>query len=306
MKKFILRPEVEDALLDGKPLVALESALVTHGLPMPQSLETAKRAEEIIRAEGAIPATIAVLDGKICIGLSASELEDLVNTDNPWKFTSDNLATGLAKRASGGTTVAATMLCAQRAGIKVFATGGIGGVHRGWQGSLDISADLRELACRSVTVVCSGAKALLDLPSTLEYLETMGVPVIGLATETLPAFFSIDSGLALRQSASDIEEVAEIITHRRSLKLNGGEVIAVPPPSSFALPWSQIKEWVNKAISEARTAEIRNQFLTPFLLDRIAELSEGRTILVNIALIQNNAKVAGQLAVLLNQGRSYE
>ena len=189
------------------------------------------------------------------------------------------------------------MICAYQAGIGVFATGGIGGVHRGWQESFDISADLRELARTPVTVVCSGAKSLLDLPATLEYLETIGVPVIGLATHELPAFFSIQSGLILRQSASNVSEAATIIEKRRALRLEGGEILAVPPPMQTALPWSEVRQWIDTAVSEACTAGLRGQSVTPFLLTRLRELSGGRTLTTNIAVIEHNAATAAALAV---------
>jgi pseudouridine-5'-phosphate glycosidase len=297
MANFSLHNDVAEALADGRPVVALESALISHGLPAPHNLHAAQKAENAIRAGGAVPATIAVIAGQVHVGLSPSELERLADTNNLCKISTDNLATAIAQEATGGTTVAATMACAHRAGIGIFSTGGIGGVHRGWQESFDISADLRELARTPVTVVCSGAKSLLDLPATLEHLETMGVPVIGLATRKLPAFFSVDSGLVLRQSASDVTEVATIIAERRDLQLKGGEILAVPPPMKAALPWPDVCEWIDSAVSEARTAELRGALVTPFLLTRLTELSGGRTLNTNIALIERNATIATALAV---------
>ena len=300
MDNFVrLHSDVTEALENNHPVVALESALISHGLPAPYNLHTAQRAETVIRAGGAVPATIAVIDGQIRVGLSAAELKYLADVDNPLKLSRDNLATAITQKATGGTTVSATMICAQHAGIRVFATGGIGGVHRGWQESLDISADLRELACTSVTVVCSGAKSLLDLPATLEYLETMGVPVIGLATRELPAFFSVNSGLLLRQSVVDVAEAAAIIVQRRVLSLEGGEILAVPPPLETALPWPQVCEWIDTAASEARSADIRGESVTPFLLTRLRELSEGRTLKTNMALIEHNAATATTLATAM-------
>ena len=296
MDSFIVQNEVAEAVADGSPVVALESTLISHGLPAPHNLQTAQKAETVIRAGGAVPATIAVIDGQVRVGLSASELERLADTNNPWKVSRDNLATAIAQNASGGTTVAATMFCAHQTRIGIFATGGIGGVHRGWEESLDISADLRELARTPVTVVCSGAKSLLDLPATLEYLETMGVPVIGLATHELPAFFSVDSGLVLRQSASNVAEAAAIIEKRRALQLDGGEILAVPPPAQAALPQTQVEQWIESAISEVRSAGLRGQSVTPFLLTRLRELSGGRTLTTNMALIEHNAATAAALA----------
>ena len=296
MDSFIVQSDVADALADGRPVVALESTLISHGLPAPHNLQAAQKAETVIRAGGAVPATIAVIDGQVRVGLSTSELERLADTDNPWKLSCDNLATAIAQSATGGTTVAATMICAHQARIGVFATGGIGGVHRGWQESLDISADLTELARTPVTVVCSGAKSLLDLPATLEYLETMGVPVIGLATHELPAFFSIESGLMLRQSASNLAEAAAIIEKRRTLQLEGGEILAVPPPIQAALPQAQVEQWIGTAISEVRRTNLRGQSVTPFLLTRLRELSGGRTLTTNMALIEHNAAIAAALA----------
>ena len=296
MDSFIVQNEIAEALADGSPVVALESTLISHGLPAPHNLQTAQKAETVIRAGGAVPATIAVIDGQVRVGLSTAELERLADTNNPWKVSRDNLATAIAQNATGGTTVAATMLCAHQVRISIFATGGIGGVHRGWQESLDISADLRELARTPVTVVCSGAKSLLDLPATLEYLETMGVPVIGLATHELPAFFSVDSGLVLRQTVSNVAEAAAIIEKRRALQLDGGEILAVPPPAQAALPHTQVEHWIESAISEVRSAGLRGQSVTPFLLTRLRELSGGRTLTTNMALIEHNAATAAALA----------
>ena len=296
MDSFIVHNDVAEAVADGRPVVALESTLISHGLPAPHNVQAAQKAENVIRANGAVPATIAVSDGQVRVGISTSELERLADTKNPWKLSRDNLASAIVHSATGGTSVAATMICAHQAKIRVFATGGIGGVHRRWQESLDISADIRELARTPVTVVCSGAKSLLDLPATLEYLETMGVPVIGLATDELPAFFSIKSGLTLRQSASNLAEAAAIIEKRRVLQLTGGEILAVPPPTKEALPQAQMEQWIDTAISEVGNTDLRGQSITPFLLTRLRELSGGRTLTTNIALIEHNAATAAALA----------
>ncbi len=303
MNNFVLRPDVEQALADKRPIVALESSLITHGLPSPHNLNVAHRAEAVIREAGVVPATIAVIDGQIRIGLSANDLDRLASENDVLKLTRDNLATAIAQQATGSTTVAATMICAHRAGIDVFATGGIGGVHRDWQKTLDISADLKELAITPVTVVCSGAKSLLDLSATLEYLETMGVPVLGFGTNELPAFFSVKSGLALRQSVSDTNEAANIIVLRRELNLQGGEVLAVPPPTSAAIPWSTLSEWIDIAMAELQDSQLRGQSVTPFLLARLQELSANQTLDANTALIANNAEIAAALALAIENHR---
>ena len=294
---LIVQPEVHESIVEHRPVVALESTLISHGLPAPLTLECARKTEEDIRAAGAVPATIAVIDGQIRVGLTDRELERLAEDDDVEKLSRDNLATAVAEGITGATTVAASMICAHKAGIAVFATGGIGGVHRGWQQHLDISADLFELARTNVTVVCSGAKSLLDLPATLELLETLGVPVIGLGTDELPAFFSRESGLVLRQTARSVSEAAAIIASRRTLGLEGGEVLAVPPPVTTALPQSEVDQWIDLAIAEARAANIRGKSVTPFLLERLAKLSVGRTLTANVALIEHNAVVAAALAI---------
>ena len=294
---FIIQPEIHEAIAENRPVVALESTLISHGLPAPLNLECARKAEAYIHTAGAVPATIAVIDGRIRVGLTDDELGRLAEDGDVQKLSRDNLATAVTEGTTGSTTVAASMICAYKAGISVFATGGIGGVHRGWQHDLDISADLVELARTEVTVVCSGAKSLLDLPATLELLETLGVPVIGLATEELPAFFSRESGLALRQKACDVAEAATIIANRRALRLTGGEILAVPPPAMTALPQSEVNQWINLAITEARAANIHGNAVTPFLLERLAELSAGRTLTANVALIEHNAAVAASFAI---------
>ncbi|MBO67089.1 MAG: pseudouridine-5-phosphate glycosidase [Acidiferrobacteraceae bacterium] len=299
MNSFVINDEVKNALANNQPVVALESTLISHGLPKTDSLRVARLAEAAIRASGAIPATIAVSRGKVLVGLSDLELDHFANTDNNWKLSTDNIATAIVQEASGGTTVSATMICAHLAGIHVFATGGIGGVHHGWQSSLDISSDLTQLSRTPVTVVCSGAKSILDLPATVEKLETLGVPIIGLATKQLPAFFSQESGLVLRQTAVDVEQAAKIITTRRSLRLVGGEILAVPVPRNAALPWTSVQEWVSKASAEANKKQLTGSLVTPFILQRLRELSDDQTLNANIALIENNASIAGHLAIEL-------
>ena len=294
-------PEIEAALTERRPVVALESTLITHGLPFPENLRCARNAQDQIRLQGATPATIAVLDGQIRIGLEDAELERISQDNSASKLSRHDLATACARGLTGGTTVAATMLCARKAGIAVFATGGIGGVHRGWNSTLDISADLQELARTQVTVVCSGAKSLLDLPATIEMLETLGVPVVGFGTDELPAFFSAQSGISLHQFVDNLTEAADIIRARRQLDLSGGEVLAVPPPETLAVTLSDLENWTQAALAESRKKGITGKSVTPYLLGQIADLSSGATLAVNTALILNNAEIAGRLAVTLSQ-----
>ena len=294
-------PEIEAALTERRPVVALESTLITHGLPFPENLRCARHAQDQIRLQGATPATIAVLDGQIRIGLEDAELERISQDNSASKLSRHDLATACARGLTGGTTVAATMICARKAGIAVFATGGIGGVHRGWNSTLDISADLQELARTQVTVVCSGAKSLLDLPATIEMLETLGVPVVGFGTDELPAFFSAQSGISLHQFVDNLTEAADIIRARRQLDLSGGEVLAVPPPEALAVTLSDLENWTQAALAESQKKGITGKSVTPYLLGRIADLSSGATLAVNTALILNNAEIAGRLAVTLSQ-----
>ena len=294
-------PEIEAALTERRPVVALESTLITHGLPFPENLRCARNAQDQIRLQGATPATIAVLDGQIRIGLEDAELERISQDNSASKLSRHDLATACARGLTGGTTVAATMICARKAGIAVFATGGIGGVHRGWNSTLDISADLQELARTQVTVVCSGAKSLLDLPAPIEMLETLGVPVVGFGTDELPAFFSAQSGISLHQFVDNLTEAADIIRARRQLDLSGGEVLAVPPPETLAVTLSDLENWTQAALAESQKKGITGKSVTPYLLGRIADLSSGATLAVNTALILNNAEIAGRLAVTLSQ-----
>ena len=296
-----LTPEVEAALTERRPVVALESTLITHGLPFPENLRCARDAQDQIRLQGATPATIAVIDGQIKIGLEDAELERISQDNIASKLSRHDLATACARGLTGGTTVAATMICARKAGIAVFATGGIGGVHRGWNSTLDISADLQELARTQVTVVCSGAKSLLDLPATIEMLETLGVPVVGFGTDELPAFFSAQSGISLHQFVDNLTEAADIIRTRRQLDLSGGELLAVPPPQALAVTLSDLENWTQVALAESRKMGITGKSVTPYLLGQIADLSSGATLAVNTALILNNAAIAGRLAVTLSQ-----
>ena len=291
--------EVRDALASGRPVVALESTIVTHGMPAPANVETARAVEAVVRASGAVPATIAVVGGKIKIGLSDSEMEWLGTAKDVLKLSRADLPFAVAKRRHGSTTVAATMICAKLAGISVFATGGIGGVHRGAETSFDISADLTELARTDVAVVCAGAKALLDLPKTLEVLETLGVPVVCHGTDFFPAFWSRASDLPAPLRLDTPEEIAALIRTRRLMGLGGGVLVANPVPAGDAIPWPEIAGAVERAIAEAATAGIRGKAVTPFLLGRVLTLTQGRSIKANIALIKNNAALAAAVAVAL-------
>ncbi|MEM6617442.1 MAG: pseudouridine-5'-phosphate glycosidase [Pseudomonadota bacterium] len=306
MKKFdvndvmIIKDDISDALATGKPVVALETAIVTHGMPFPTNLETALAVSEDIRGRGATPAILAIVDGKIRIGLNKTELTALAEPRTDiWKLSRADLAVAVATGATGGTTVAATMRLAAMAGIDVFATGGIGGVHRGAETDFDISADLIELAQTPVTVVASGAKAILDLPKTLEVLETQGVPVIGYQTSEFPAFWSRTSGLAAPLRLDDPKAIASAHAMRRKLGIPGGQLIANPIPVDAEIPLSTIEQYVSDALAKARDADISGKAATPFLLEHIASLSGGDTLVANIALVRNNARVAADIAVAL-------
>ena len=296
-KRFLyFKDEVKEALESRKPVVALESTLISHGFPYPENLKVAGEMEDIVRGYGVVPATIAVIGGKIKVGLTAGELEFMATSKDIVKASRRDLAVIVTKGLNGATTVAATMLVAERAGIKVFTTGGIGGVHRGAEKTFDISADLQELARTPVAVVCSGAKAILDLPLTKEYLETMGVPVIGFGTEELPAFYCRESGLKVDYVVDDEVEAAEVIRTKWDLGLKSGIVIANPIPEEYALSRAYVNRIINKAILEAAKKGIKGKKLTPYLLGRVNELSEGKSLAANIALIKNNARVGAKIA----------
>ncbi|WP_431859453.1 pseudouridine-5'-phosphate glycosidase [Azospirillum sp.] len=289
-------PEVADALHEGRAVVALESTVIAHGMPYPQNAETGRALEAIIRAEGAVPATIAVLDGRIRVGLSDDDLERLATGTDVWKLSRRDLPVALATGADGATTVAATMIAAALAGIAVFATGGIGGVHRGAETSFDISADLDELARTSVCVVCAGAKSVLDLPKTLEYLETRGVPVLGYGTGDFPAFYARTSGLPVLRRCDTPVEVARILHAKWRLGLDGGVVLANPIPEADALDAGAMEAVIAQALHDAESRGIAGKAVTPFLLARLKELTEGRSLDANIALIRHNARVAALVA----------
>lgn len=291
-------PEVSAALTDGRPVVALESTIITHGMPYPQNLEMAREVEEVIRHAGATPATIAVMGGRVHIGLTDSSLEALAQTpsDQAMKLSRADLAICLTMGRTGATTVAATMICAHLAGIRVFATGGIGGAHRGAENSFDISADLQELAQTPVTVVAAGAKAILDLPKTWEVLETLGVPVIAYGQDELPAFWSRDSGIAAPLRMDSPAEIAASAAMRARLGLKGGQLVANPIPAEAEIPRDEIMPVIERALSEAEAQGIAAKLVTPFLLQRIFELTEGLSLQSNIALVMNNARLAAAIA----------
>lgn len=296
-----IAPEVRDALSGGQPVVALESTLITHGLPHPLAIEAAQRAEAAVRAGGAVPATIAVADGQIRVGLSERELVALAAEPAPWKVSRQNLAAALGRTGWSGTTVAATMIAAHRCGIEVFATGGIGGVHRGGESSMDISADIDELARTPVVVVCAGPKSILDVPRTMELLETRGVPVVGWGTDELAGFFSVRSGLPLTVRVDSADEAAALIMRHRALGLGSGLLFAVPLPADQAVAQEEVQAAIDQAESEAARAAVRGPATTPWVLSRLAELTDGRTVTANLALIENDARVAASLAVALKR-----
>ena len=294
-------PEVKDALARGLPVVALESTIITHGMPWPQNLEMAEKVESVIRDGGAVPATIAVMGGQIHIGLTPDALRALAQTPpaEAMKLSRADLAVCIANGRTGATTVAATMICAHLAGIKVFATGGIGGVHRGAETSFDISADLHELAQTPVTVVAAGAKAILDLPKTWEVLETLGVPVIAYGQDELPAFWSRASGIKAPLRMDSPEDIAAAAAMRAALGLKGGQLVANPIPEADEIAQDQIMPVIEQALAEAAAQGINAKAVTPFLLSRIFELTEGRSLDSNIALVLNNARLAARIAAAM-------
>ena len=293
---LIFTPEVTEALAENRPVVALESTIITHGMPYPQNVDTARLVEDEIRKHGATPATIAVINGQIHIGLAPETLTTLGQAQNVMKLSRADLAACLSTRKTGATTVAATMICARLAGIDVFATGGIGGVHRGADQSFDISADLMELAQTPVTVVAAGAKAILDIAKTLEVLETHGVPVIAYGQTDFPAFWSRSSGLPAPLSMTTPAEIAASHLMRARLNLAGGQLIANPIPHDAEIPRAEITPIIEAALAEATAKNITAKAVTPFLLQRIFELTEGRSLTANIALVLSNARLAAAIA----------
>ena len=299
-QRFQIAPPVQEALTNGQPVVALESTLISHGLPEPQNLETAHASAAAVRAGGAVPATIAVLDGILTVGVDDAGLARLAQRHpDTVKLSRRNLAPALAAGLTGSTTVAATMVAAARAGIKVFATGGIGGVHRGVQDTFDISADLTELARTDIIIVCSGAKAILDLPRTVEVLETLSVPVLGYRTNELPGFWYANTGLPTTASIDDLAQLRIIMAERIALGETSGVLLCNPPPPDVALASTAVSEWIATASAQAATAGITGPALTPYLLAACAKLSAGTTVTTNIALIVANAGLAAAVAVAL-------
>lgn len=292
-----IAPEVAEALHAGRPVVALESTVIAHGLPRPTNLEVARRCEAAIREEGAVPATVGIISGEVVVGLNDDQIRTLALAEGVRKVSRRDFGIAIARREHGATTVSGTMIAAHLAGIRVFATGGIGGVHRG--DADDVSADLPELASTPVAVVCAGAKSILDLPRTLEYLETAGVPVLGYQTDTFPAFYAVSSGLPVDARVETPEEAAAMISARWALGLEGGVLVAVPPPADLALPSDEMEAAIAEALRAAEEAGVRGKALTPFLLARVGEATAGRSLTVNIALLEQNARVAAHLAEAL-------
>ena len=291
-----IAPEVAAALGDGRAVVALESTIITHGMPYPDNVATARRVETVVREGGAVPATIAVIEGRLRIGLDNATLDALAHATGVWKLSRADLGVAVATGRTGSTTVAATMIAARRAGITTFATGGIGGVHRGAEHTFDMSADLAELARTPVIVVCAGAKAILDIPKTLEVLETQGVPVIGYQTDDWPAFWSLSSGLPAPLRLDDPDAIARAHAARSVLGLEGGMLIGNPLAEGHAIPRDRIEKWIAEALSTTERDGITGKAVTPALLSRMLDLSGGKTLDANIALIESNARLAARIA----------
>ena len=292
-----IHPDVEKAIKNKEPVVALESTIISHGMPYPKNVETALMVEDTVRSNKAVPATIAIINGRLKVGLTNEEIEFLATNEEVKKVSRRDLPITVAQKLSGSTTVASTMIIASLAKIAVFATGGIGGVHRGAENTLDISADLEELANTNVCVVSAGAKAILDIGLTLEYLETKGVPVIGYKTSELPAFYSSESGFDVDYKIDSALEIAEILKTKWSLSIDGGVLVTNPIPVAFELESSIMNEAINEAIIEANNENISGKEITPYLLSKVNELTEGKSLDANIKLIQNNANLASKIAL---------
>jgi len=296
--KINFNEEIAGALHFERPIVALESTVISHGLPHPRNLDTAVRLEQLVRSGGAIPATIAMFNGEIYAGLSPEQIEFLANDKNIRKLSRRDLAIGVARKLNGATTVSTTTLIAHQAGFHVFATGGIGGVHRGY--GADISADLPELARTPIIVVCSGAKAILDLPATREWLETNGVAVLGWKCDSMPAFYSATSDLEIDERVDSALEVSMIADARRELGLNTAMLVTVPVPAEYEIESAEVESLIEAALSAAETQGVSGKKLTPFLLNELSQKSGGKTLAANVALLENNARVAAEIAVALN------
>ncbi|MCB2290120.1 pseudouridine-5'-phosphate glycosidase [Clostridium sp. CS001] len=300
LKSYLdINPEVAKALHEGKAVVALESTIISHGMPYPRNVETALKVEEIIRENGAVPATIAILNGRLKVGLTREEIEVLGSGKNIIKTSRRDIPFIIANKADGATTVASTMIIAALAGVKVFATGGIGGVHRGAQETFDISADLQELAHTNVAVICAGAKSILDIGLTLEYLETQGVPVVGFGTDELPAFYTRKSGFGVDYRVDSADVLARALKAKWDLGLDGGVVIANPIPEQYEMDYDAITNAIQDALKELKEKGIKGKESTPFLLGKVKEITGGASLDSNIELVYNNAKIGAQVAVEL-------
>lgn len=291
-----IKQEVAKALDEGMPVIALESTIICHGMPYPKNVETALAVEEVIRSHGVMPATIAIIDGRIKIGLTKEEIEFLGTAKDVLKVSRRDFPLVIANKLKGATTVAGTMIAAHMAGIELFVTGGIGGVHRGWEETLDISADLEELKMTDVAVVCAGPKAILDIPASLEYLETAGVPVVTFGSDDFPAFYSRQSGLKAECRIDDPAQIAEMMKAKEELGLRGGILIANPIPEEDEIPYAEMDVVIQKALKECKEKGVTGKRITPFLLDKVKELTEGRSLEANIKLVLNNAEVGARIA----------
>lgn len=299
-KEFLdINPKVEKALEEGVPVIALESTIISHGMPYPKNVETALAVEEVIRKEGAVPATIGIIGGRIKVGLTEEEIQYMATAENVWKVSRRDFPLVISKKADGATTVAGTMIAANMAGIRLFVTGGIGGVHRGAGESFDISADLEELKMTDVTVVCAGVKSILDIGATLEYLETSGVPVITYDSDQFPAFYSRYSGFPAECRLDTVEEIAQLINAKDKMGLKGGILVACPIPEAEEIPFAQIDGVIQKALKECAEQKITGKRITPFLLSRVKDLTEGKSLEANIRLVLHNAQIGAKIAVSL-------
>ncbi|HTX80239.1 MAG TPA: pseudouridine-5'-phosphate glycosidase [Longilinea sp.] len=301
---FILAPEITQALRLHQPVVALESAVITHGLPRPDNYQLATDLEAEVRHHGALPATTAILDGKVRVGMAPEQIKRLSKEDGLHKISSRDFGIAIAGQKSGGTTVAGSLVIARTVGIKVFATGGIGGIHRG--AIHDVSADLQELSRSPVIVVCAGAKAILDLPATIEYLETMGVPIIGYQTDEFPAFYSRESGLKVDATVDSPADVVKIARSQWEIGLEKAVLVVVPPPPEIAIPAGEIEATIQVAVHEAEEQKVKGAAVTPFLLNRVSELTHGASLKTNLALLKNNVRVASELAKAIDKIQTRE
>lgn len=295
---MIIKDEVKEALDKGAPVVALESTLIAHGLPYPENLEVARDLENIIREEGAVPATIAVINGEIHIGLTEDELLYIAQSKDVWKLSTREIPICVAQKKVGATTVSATSYLASYVGIKVFSTGGLGGVHRGVSKTWDISRDLEELAKTEIIVVSSGAKSILDLPKTVEYLETKGVIVLGYKIDEFPAFYTRRSGLPIPK-VEDIEEIVDIYSEKKKLNIPGAIVVGNPIREEVEIPMDEVNEWINMALSIADAEKIKGKRVTPFILEKLKDISKGKSLTANLVLLKDNARLASKIAVRL-------